>query len=175
MGLTASNPRSGRHHSHSISLGAVNVNHRVTRRKSNAANSAAAAAATAAVLNETGQLGTSPATTAHRRGLSSRRGADAASVGASSNFGSYMGRSGAERKNSPNNTAVDGASTTTKPISMRHRSRRASEGSHLIKGEGKRSATELKCDRCGKGYKHSSCLTKHMCVYSWGVPQHLFM
>jgi hypothetical protein len=30
------------------------------------------------------------------------------------------------------------------------RNRRASEG--------------LKCDKCGKGYKHSSCLSKHLCV-----------
>lgn len=45
------------------------------------------------------------------------------------------------------------------------RVRRASEGSRLIKGEGKRShGSELKCEKCGKGYKHSSCLTKHLSV-----------
>ncbi|KAI9870451.1 MAG: hypothetical protein M1823_008738, partial [Watsoniomyces obsoletus] len=43
------------------------------------------------------------------------------------------------------------------------RNRRASEGSRLSKGEGKRaSASDLRCDKCGKGYKHSSCLTKHL-------------
>lgn len=167
----SSNPRSGRNHSHSISLGAVNVNHRVTRRKSINAASSAAAAAAAAVLSENKQLGTSPATS-HRRGVSSRRGAESTSVGGASNFGSYMGRGGSERKNSPN--GVDGVSITTKPVSTKNRSRRASEGSHLVKGEGKRSTTELKCDRCGKGYKHSTCLTKHMCVYSRSLPKHPF-
>jgi hypothetical protein len=45
------------------------------------------------------------------------------------------------------------------------RARRASEGSRLSKGEGKRQASgELKCETCGKGYKHSSCLYKHLSV-----------
>ena len=44
------------------------------------------------------------------------------------------------------------------------RARRASEGSHLRK-EGKRvPGGELRCDTCGKGYKHSSCLNKHLSV-----------
>ena len=46
------------------------------------------------------------------------------------------------------------------------KTRRASEGSYLTKGEGKRSSGELRCEKCGKGYKHSSCLTKHLSVYS---------
>ncbi len=47
----------------------------------------------------------------------------------------------------------------------RSRARRASEGAHLSKSEGKRSSGELRCDKCGKGYKHSSCLTKHLSVH----------
>jgi hypothetical protein len=46
------------------------------------------------------------------------------------------------------------------------KARRASEGSYLTKGEGKRSSGELRCEKCGKGYKHSSCLTKHLSVYT---------
>lgn len=53
--------------------------------------------------------------------------------------------------------------------------RRASEGAHTVPGgtpEGStpgrgsraRSGSELKCEKCGKGYKHSSCLTKHLFV-----------
>lgn len=49
------------------------------------------------------------------------------------------------------------------------RARRASEGSYLTKSEGKRSSGELRCDNCGKGYKHSSCLAKHRSVIS-GLP-----
>lgn len=45
------------------------------------------------------------------------------------------------------------------------RSRRASDGGYLNKAEGKRVSGELKCDTCGKGYKHSSCLTKHLLVF----------
>ena len=44
------------------------------------------------------------------------------------------------------------------------RIRRASEGAYLSKSEGKRSSGELRCEKCGKGYKHSSCLTKHLSV-----------
>jgi hypothetical protein len=58
--------------------------------------------------------------------------------------------------------------------SSRSRIRRASEGSRLTKGEGKRaSGSELKCEKCGKGYKHSSCLTKHLSVARRPMPSHI--
>ena len=44
------------------------------------------------------------------------------------------------------------------------RTRRASEGQHLIKDGKKSNGGDLKCDKCGKGYKHSSCLSKHLYV-----------
>jgi hypothetical protein len=44
------------------------------------------------------------------------------------------------------------------------RMRRASEGQHLMKDGKKGSGGDLKCEQCGKGYKHSSCLSKHKCV-----------
>ncbi len=44
------------------------------------------------------------------------------------------------------------------------RIRRASEGQHLVKDGKKSNSSDLKCDKCGKGYKHSSCLTKHLFV-----------
>ncbi|KAF8536922.1 hypothetical protein BDD12DRAFT_848941 [Trichophaea hybrida] len=51
-------------------------------------------------------------------------------------------------------------------VSRGARSRRASEGAGALGAVGKigrmRSGSELKCDKCGKGYKHSSCLTKHL-------------
>jgi hypothetical protein len=58
--------------------------------------------------------------------------------------------------------AVEEGVPAEKPINTKGRNRRASEGSYLAKTEGKRLASELRCDTCGKGYKHSSCLTKHM-------------
>lgn len=44
------------------------------------------------------------------------------------------------------------------------RGRRASDGQSNAK-EGRRfNRPELRCEHCGKGYKHSSCLTKHLFV-----------
>lgn len=48
------------------------------------------------------------------------------------------------------------------------RMRRASEGQSSIKSDGKKN--DLRCDKCGKGYKHSSCLTKHLFVPSLPLP-----
>ena len=59
-------------------------------------------------------------------------------------------------------TALDEDGVPSKSTTTKNRNRRASEGSHLIKGAGKRVTNEVRCNTCGKGYKHSSCLTKHM-------------
>jgi hypothetical protein len=45
---------------------------------------------------------------------------------------------------------------------QKSRVRRASDGQPLLKDGKKSNRIELKCDKCGKGYKHSSCLTKHL-------------
>lgn len=42
------------------------------------------------------------------------------------------------------------------------RVRRASDGQPLTKEGRKSNRAELRCKKCGKGYKHSSCLTKHL-------------
>ncbi|KAJ9219249.1 hypothetical protein DTO027B5_3987 [Paecilomyces variotii] len=156
-------------HAHSISLGAVNTNHRVTRRKSIASAAAAnAAAAVAATMKDSGDPVTIPMAS-HRRSLAGRKGLESSSLGATSALSSSLSRSvnaGSDRKTSPNaideNSAAEGSASGTKPVSTKSRNRRASEGSNLNRGEGKRVASELRCERCGKGYKHSSCLTKHM-------------
>lgn len=167
-----------RQQTHSISLGAVNANHRVSRRKSVTSSAAAnAAAAVAASLKEHGEPAGIPVAASHRRGANARKGLESSSMGTASGsgFSSYLSRSVNEstagRKHSPSsideNTAVDGGGPVGRPVSTKNRNRRASEGSHLVRGEGKRFSTELRCEQCGKGYKHSSCLTKHMCVYPW--------
>ena len=156
-----------------MSLGAVNSNHRVTRRKSVTTTAAAnAAAAVAATMKDSNGESANIPVASHRRGTSGRRGLESSSVGAASGFSSYLSRSmnspsrdsPVARKASPNSN--DGSDSVNKPLNTKNRNRRASEGAHQVKGEGKRAMAELRCDRCGKGYKHGSCLSKHMCVYS---------
>lgn len=48
--------------------------------------------------------------------------------------------------------------------SKQSRIRRASDGQHLTKDGKKAHGNDLKCEKCGKGYKHSSCLSKHLFV-----------
>ncbi|KAI9837983.1 MAG: hypothetical protein M1819_006137 [Sarea resinae] len=68
---------------------------------------------------------------------------------------------------SKNNTAlVDGPPIASNAAGQsalsKARARRASEGQHLVKGERRPNGSELRCEKCGKNYKHSSCLTKHL-------------
>ena len=58
------------------------------------------------------------------------------------------------------------------PSNPKPRGRRASEGIGLSKSEAKRASGELKCNKCGKGYKHGSCLTKHLWVPLPALPLH---
>ncbi|KAL4991063.1 hypothetical protein BDW68DRAFT_18017 [Aspergillus falconensis] len=182
-----------RHHSHSISLGAVNSNHRVTRRKSVTTTAAANAAAAVAATLKDSPDSVATSMPAHRRG--SRKGLESSSVGATSAFSSsYLSRSInspsrdslVARKTSPSQlqetapmaqNAVDGSIAPGKPISTKNRNRRASEGGHMVKGEGKSSRPELRCDRCGKGYKHGSCLSKHMWEHdpAWAITSKLLI
>ena len=137
----------------------------MTRRKSVTTSAANAAAAVAASMKEGGEPASLPMA-AHRRSVGGRKGPESTSVGATSGFSSYLSRSmnspsqepPVARKASPSNSeSADG-----KPI-PKGRNRRASEGAQM-KTEGKRAPADLRCDRCGKGYKHGSCLSKHMCV-----------
>ena len=144
-------------HNHTVSLGAMNPTYRVNRRKSSSSmagvNMAAlAAAATEASADKSGQLHPSrPASQGDVLGKSSFGGTSPSTNKASSavvDGPSLSSMLGAERLG--NNKA---------------RIRRASEGTRLTRGERRRSATgELRCETCGKGYKHGSCLTKHLSV-----------
>lgn len=44
------------------------------------------------------------------------------------------------------------------------RARRASDGQNLSKDGKKSNRVEVRCETCGKVYKHGSCLTKHLLV-----------
>lgn len=59
----------------------------------------------------------------------------------------------------PNDMSADEGDSTF----QKARIRRASDGQPLVK-EGRKNRPELHCEKCGKGYKHSSCLTKHLFV-----------
>lgn len=45
---------------------------------------------------------------------------------------------------------------------MKNRARRPSDAPTLKKERTKSNAGDLKCETCGKAYKHGSCLTKHL-------------
>jgi hypothetical protein len=168
---------SSRQHAHSVSLGAMNPTHRISRRKSvNSAAATSAAHAVAAVLREQGD--NSANFTSHRRSIASRKGLESTSVGNPSSLGTYfsrpvVGTSDAHATDhkpsvtSVEDDVVEEVHALEKSMNSKGRNRRASEGAYLLaKGDGKRLPAELKCDTCGKGYKHSSCLTKHMWVFT---------
>lgn len=159
-----------------MSLGTLNPAHRVTRRKSmttNAANMAAVAAAINGADEAT--FGASNRRSVNSKTSGSTRGIESMSVGntpglalnayTSNTVSKHDSLPGQEIDTADNGTAVaDGPSLAeSNEYGSRARGRRASEGSHLTKNDHKRTAgSDLKCEKCGKGYKHSSCLTKHL-------------
>ena len=137
---------------------------------------AANMAAVAAAINGADEATFGPP---NRRSLNSRtsgstRGAESMSLGNTPGLSTtytgnavskHDGLSGQETDAADNGTAVaDGPPLAESgEYGSRTRGRRASEGSHLAKNDHKRATgSDLKCEKCGKGYKHSSCLTKHL-------------
>ena len=144
-----------------MSLAASNPAHRINRRKSvNAQASSVATAAVAAALREQGGDASSMPFASHRRSLGSKKGLESHSMSGRPNMGTYFGSGSADQEALEDNSNEDEV-PLDKKLRTKARNRRASEGSFL-KGESKRAASELRCDTCGKGYKHSSCLTKHL-------------
>ncbi|KAF2502743.1 hypothetical protein BU16DRAFT_18039 [Lophium mytilinum] len=125
-------PSKSRIHSHSVSVGSINPAHRVGRRKSMSSTSKANLRLQGPTLQHSDMPSSLP------------------------NNGSIF-----------NETAVsDGPMLASMPetekVNNKARLRRASEGSHLKANKRLVSGSDLKCEKCGKGYKHSSCLTKHL-------------
>ncbi|KAM0286278.1 hypothetical protein ACHAQH_001008 [Verticillium albo-atrum] len=62
-------------------------------------------------------------------------------------------------------------------LDKKARARRASDGQPLIKERRKSNRVELRCEKCGKGYKHSSCLTKHLWEHTpeWSLTSKLLI
>jgi hypothetical protein len=153
-----------RTHSHSLSVGSINPANRVNRRKSGS-SSTPSVAVTAALNVAVGNMNDSQThlSNGKRPGRALSKPTFASSLPASSGFG----HPAFESRNST--VLTDGPPLSSLPEiikgNTKSRARRASEGSRLSKGEGKRQpSNELKCDTCGKGYKHHSCLNKHLLV-----------
>lgn len=152
-----------KNHAHSVSLGTFNPDHRVTRRKSVNAGAVSNFGALRAALNV--ETEGHPRSSSHRRSLPSK--SNRHSQGYSSGpdgpkNGTHL-YGEALASNDESAVADDLAPSQPSGSSTKARARRASEGSHL--GNGKRASGELRCEKCGKGYKHSSCLTKHLSVF----------
>ncbi|KAI4204153.1 MAG: hypothetical protein LQ350_001344 [Teloschistes chrysophthalmus] len=161
--------QASRHHSHSVSLGTLNQTHRVTRRKSmtsTGANTAAIAAALSGAGPPMPQLNRQSMTLKGNHASRPLSG----SGEALRNETAHLDRAGHDSALIDDDELMQDGDDALDSIplirvekgSSKARARRASEGSHLSKSEGKRASGELRCEKCGKGYKHSSCLTKHL-------------
>ncbi|KAI9679818.1 MAG: hypothetical protein M1817_004832 [Caeruleum heppii] len=170
-----------KHHAHSVSVGSVSQTHRVTRRKSMTSTNAANVAAMAAAVRDAGDM---PPLNV-RKGVHSKTASEVVpKVNQRDGDRTKLHDYPSPPSSLPNNQqgldatyngklsletgevideTTGGSNADGNKSSTKARMRRASEGSPLIKGDGKRvSGGELRCEKCGKGYKHSSCLTKHL-------------
>ncbi|KAF3022541.1 hypothetical protein E8E14_012578 [Neopestalotiopsis sp. 37M] len=174
-------------HTHSALSGALNASHRVHRRKS-ITSSGANIAAVAAALAEAGDKMTPLPMT-----INGRRGASAVSKSAvprSSIAGSLPSppaslpthKFGMTSKPEGQGSAIDDDSNDMSAEEgedglQKARVRRASDGQPLTKDGKKSNRIELHCDKCGKTYKHSSCLTKHLWEHTpeWSLTSKLLI
>ncbi|KAF2149954.1 hypothetical protein K461DRAFT_37124 [Myriangium duriaei CBS 260.36] len=161
-----------RTHGYSTSLGSLNPAHRVTRRKSSNLSPAAINAAVQAIeSHDDGKNG-------NRRSFQSRIALGSLNpTGLQSPPNSLPGTGMLAGRN--DSAIIDGpplSSISEKPNS-KSRIRRASDGSTLGSGKKKPGHGELKCETCGKGYKHSSCLTKHLWEHTpeWSITSKLLI
>lgn len=160
-----------RANSHSLLAGQLNANHRITRRKS--VNASTNVTALAAALRDGVDMPATaalPIASAPRRNTMSKTARNPV-------FGSLPSpppsldshKSMTEvSKRELHASAVDDAHDVsgdedTHQVS-KARVRRASDGQTLTKDGKKSNRVEVQCKKCGKSYKHSSCLTKHLLV-----------
>jgi hypothetical protein len=156
-------------HIHSALSGALNASHRVSRRKS-ITNNGTNVAAVAAALTEAGDKMTPLPMTINGRRTSKPAAARSAMVGSLPSPPASLPTHKFVLSGKPDiqESAIDDDSNEISAEEGENgqnpRVRRASDGQPLTK-EGKRSnRIELHCEKCGKTYKHSSCLTKHLLV-----------
>ncbi|OAQ70162.1 C2H2 finger domain-containing protein [Pochonia chlamydosporia 170] len=156
-----------RNNSHSLLSTSLNANHRVTRRKSVTNPGPNVAALTAAVANGE-QMAAIPIANGGRRNTVSKAAlAKTALVGSLPSPPASLpaNKTIPEIKHEIHDSAIDDGNDVSADEankSQNARIRRASDGSPLVKESKKSNRVEVRCDKCGKSYKHSSCLTKHL-------------
>lgn len=148
-----------RSHSHTVSIGSVNGSNRINRRKS----STFSPATNPAVLSSAVENAVADGSAAvNRRSSMSKAALASLNDGASPSVPSSLQHHVSVPENS-GSAMIDGPSLSSFQgvDKMKNRMRRASDGTRLTKKE-KAATGDLKCDQCGKAYKHGSCLTKHL-------------
>ena len=150
-----------RSHTHTASLGSVTGTHRINRRKSSTFSPATNPAALSSAV-ENGVADGSVAV--NRRSSASKAALAALNDGGVPPIPSNLQHHTSLPENNSGSAVVDGPALSSFQgvDKSKPRPRRASDGTRLTKKEKMAPSTELKCDHCGKAYKHGSCLQKHM-------------
>lgn len=161
-----------RNSSSSLLSTSLNNTHRVTRRKS-VTNVGANVTTLTAALREGDTTPALPIANSSRRHTMSKTAmARVSAVGslpsppATMSLGKHFG----DAKRGLHGSAIDddsqdiSADEEGDSNAQKARIRRASDGQPLIKEGRKSNRVEVRCETCGKGYKHSSCLIKHRLV-----------
>lgn len=147
---------------HSMSSGTTNATHRIGRRKSSSfAPGANAAAIEAAVENGVadGSLAVNRRSSVSRAMLGSLNDGSHPAMPASLPHHATV----PEHSTLGSDAVVDGPSLSSFPsIDKSKQRRRASDGTRLLTKKEKAATGDLKCEHCGKAYKHGSCLNKHL-------------
>lgn len=160
-----------RNNSHSLLTGSLNANHRITRRKSVTTSNANVAALTAAIRDSESSAALPIAQNSRRntmsKGASGRVGIPGSLPSPPASLPNH--RSAPEPRREVQESAIDddtndGSADEAANKFQKARFRRASDGQPLAKDGKKSNRVEVRCEKCGKGYKHSSCLTKHLLV-----------
>lgn len=151
-----------RSHSHTASNGSAAAQHRINRRKSSTFSPAAANAAAIGAAVEHGVADGS--VSINRRSSMSKAALGALNDGGHPPMPSSLPHHvTAPARPGSDSAVVDGPALSSFHAGdkSKHRARRASDGTHLTKKE-KAATGDLKCEHCGKAYKHGSCLNKHL-------------
>ncbi|KAG5952068.1 hypothetical protein E4U53_001707 [Claviceps sorghi] len=171
-----------RNNSHSLLSSSLNAHHRITRRKSVTTPVPNVAALTAAVSNGD-QTGAIPIVNSSRRQPVSKTALARTSLAASlpsppASLPTH--RTVPELKHEHQESAIDDgndASADEAAKSRMSRSRRASDDQSLLKDGKKSNRIEVRCNECGKSYKHGSCLIKHLWEHTpeWSLTSKLLI